>query len=48
MVAVWLFFELALGVRLPPSDLWRLLEPGSVLPADQPSDAQSDEPSRKQ
>lgn len=47
MVAVWLFFELALGVRLPPGDLWRLLEPGSVLPADQPSDAQSDEPSRK-
>jgi putative tricarboxylic transport membrane protein len=44
MVAVWLFFGLALGVRLPTGDLWpQLLEPTAGLPSDQPSDTQSNQ-----
>ena len=49
MVAVWLFFGVALGVRLPPGDLWpQLLEPTAELPAGQPSETPSDESSGKQ
>ena len=35
MVAVWLFFGLALGVRLPTGELWQLLDPTSGLPSGQ-------------
>lgn len=44
MVAVWLFFGLALGLRLPTGELWpQLLEPTAEIPADAQSDAQSDQ-----
>jgi hypothetical protein len=29
MIAVWLFFGIALGLRLPTSELWELLDPTS-------------------
>lgn len=49
MVAVWLFFGVALGVRLPPGDLWpRFLEPTAEIPADQPAEPPSNESSGKQ
>ena len=49
MVAVWLFFGMALGVRLPPGDLWsQLLEPTAEIPADQPAEPPSNESSGKQ
>jgi hypothetical protein len=52
MVAVWLFFGIALGVRLPSGELWpQLLEPSVELPSGQPSDQpseKSDQPSGQQ
>jgi hypothetical protein len=45
MVAVWLFFGLMLGVRLPAGELWpQLLEPTAELP----SEPSSDQPSGQQ
>jgi Tripartite tricarboxylate transporter TctB family len=35
MIAVWLFFGLALGLRLPTSELWQHLDPTSGLSSDQ-------------
>jgi len=49
MVAVWLFFGVALGVRLPTGELWpQLLEPTAALPSDESSEQPSDEPSAQQ
>ena len=35
MIAVWLFFAIALGLRLPTGDLWQLLNPISGLSSGQ-------------
>lgn len=44
MVAVWLFFGLMLGVRLPTGTLWpQILEPTAELSSDEPSGQQPDQ-----
>jgi hypothetical protein len=35
MIAVWLFFGIALGLRLPTGELWQLLDPTSGLSSGQ-------------
>jgi putative tricarboxylic transport membrane protein len=45
MVGVWLFFGMALGVRLPAGDLWQVLEPAAEAPAEAPDEQPSDDPS---
>jgi putative tricarboxylic transport membrane protein len=44
MVAVWLFFGVALGVRLPAGDIWtQFLEPAAGISSEEPSEEPSDQ-----